>query len=162
MPEQTNQMNFSFSFTNNLGNTAGTVTGEIAGLTDNSTGPASHVFIDGYPSALGTVCRIPCDTTALFPPWQIQNVGARNSFTVTSGNITGVNFGSTNFVSRFHFVLSDTFSLVNTQTGQVVASDTITLTPLGTPLPAVLPLFATGLPALGLLGWRRRRKAQAI
>jgi hypothetical protein len=28
-----------------------------------------------------------------------------------------------------------------------------------TPLPAALPLFATGLGALGLLGWRRRRKA---
>jgi choice-of-anchor C domain-containing protein len=31
-----------------------------------------------------------------------------------------------------------------------------------TPLPAALPLFATGLGALGLLGWRRKRKAKAI
>jgi hypothetical protein len=30
-----------------------------------------------------------------------------------------------------------------------------------TPLPAALPLFATGLGALGLLGWRRERKAAA-
>lgn len=30
-----------------------------------------------------------------------------------------------------------------------------------TPLPAALPLFATGLGALGLFGWRRKRKAQA-
>jgi hypothetical protein len=29
-----------------------------------------------------------------------------------------------------------------------------------TPLPAALPLFATGLGALGLLGWRRKRKAK--
>ena len=29
-----------------------------------------------------------------------------------------------------------------------------------TPLPAALPLFATGLAGLGLLGWRRKRKAQ--
>jgi hypothetical protein len=28
-----------------------------------------------------------------------------------------------------------------------------------TPLPAALPLFATGLGALGLLGWRRKKKA---
>ena len=27
-------------------------------------------------------------------------------------------------------------------------------------LPTALPLFATGLGALGLLGWRRKRKAQ--
>jgi hypothetical protein len=30
-----------------------------------------------------------------------------------------------------------------------------------TPLPATLPLFATGLGALGLLGWFRKRKARA-
>ena len=30
-----------------------------------------------------------------------------------------------------------------------------------TPLPAALPLFATGLGALGLIGWRRKRKALA-
>ena len=28
-----------------------------------------------------------------------------------------------------------------------------------TPLPGALPLFAIGLGALGLLGWRRKRKA---
>jgi hypothetical protein len=31
-----------------------------------------------------------------------------------------------------------------------------------TPLPATLPLFATTLGGLGLLGWRRKRKAQAL
>ena len=31
-----------------------------------------------------------------------------------------------------------------------------------TPLPTALPLFATGLGALGLLGWRRKRKNAAI
>jgi hypothetical protein len=31
-----------------------------------------------------------------------------------------------------------------------------------TPLPAALPLFATGLGTIGLLGWRRKRKAQAV
>jgi hypothetical protein len=35
------------------------------------------------------------------------------------------------------------------------------LVPASTPLPAALPLFATGLGALGLLGWRRKRKALA-
>ena len=31
-----------------------------------------------------------------------------------------------------------------------------------TPLPAALPLFATGLGALGLFGWRRKKKAAAL
>jgi hypothetical protein len=40
---------------------------------------------------------------------------------------------------------------------------TVTLTgPAATPLPAALPLFSTGLGALGLLGWRRKRKNAAL
>ena len=37
--------------------------------------------------------------------------------------------------------------------------DNLSFTLVPTPLPATLPLFATGLGALGLLGWRRKRKA---
>jgi hypothetical protein len=33
---------------------------------------------------------------------------------------------------------------------------------INTPLPAALPLFASGLGAMGLFGWRRKRKAAAI
>lgn len=33
---------------------------------------------------------------------------------------------------------------------------------LATPLPAALPLFATGLGALGLLGWRRKKKPVSL
>ena len=49
--------------------------------------------------------------------------------------------------------------------GEVFESTTASLfsfTPVGAvPLPAALPLFATGLGALGLLGWRRKRKLSA-
>ena len=31
-----------------------------------------------------------------------------------------------------------------------------------TPLPPALPLFATGLGVMGLLAWRRKRKAAAV
>jgi hypothetical protein len=31
-----------------------------------------------------------------------------------------------------------------------------------TPLPAALPLFASGLGALGLLGWRRKRTTRSV
>jgi hypothetical protein len=41
--------------------------------------------------------------------------------------------------------------------GVKITSGTVT----NTPLPAALPLFATGLAGLGLLGWRRKKKAQA-
>jgi hypothetical protein len=35
------------------------------------------------------------------------------------------------------------------------------IAPTATSLPAALPLFATGLGALGLFGWRRKRKTSA-
>ena len=44
----------------------------------------------------------------------------------------------------------------------VVMDDFLYAEPQSTvPLPAALPLFATGLGALGLIGWWRKRKAQA-
>ncbi len=41
--------------------------------------------------------------------------------------------------------------------GQTLVADAAIVTPL----PGALPLFATGLGTLGLLGWRRKKKAQA-
>jgi hypothetical protein len=38
------------------------------------------------------------------------------------------------------------------------STKSISITVNQTPLPAALPLFATGLGALGLLGWRRKQK----
>jgi hypothetical protein len=46
---------------------------------------------------------------------------------------------------------------------QINASFNDSTTPPSTiPLPAALPLFATGIGGFGFLGWRRKRKAQAL
>jgi hypothetical protein len=47
---------------------------------------------------------------------------------------------------------------INATAGDIIA----TVATSATPLPAALPLFATGLGALGLFGWRRKRRAQAV
>jgi hypothetical protein len=51
------------------------------------------------------------------------------------------------------------FETFQPNSNYTTSTGTFSLTP--TPLPAALPLFATGLGALGLLGWRRKRKAAA-
>jgi hypothetical protein len=45
--------------------------------------------------------------------------------------------------------------------GPVLSDISVTDTVSTTPLPAALPLFATGLGAMGLFGWRRKRKLRA-
>jgi hypothetical protein len=46
----------------------------------------------------------------------------------------------------------------NTGTGNIRVDD---ISVSSTPLPGALPLFATGLGVVGLLGWRRKRKSAA-
>jgi hypothetical protein len=56
-----------------------------------------------------------------------------------------------------------TFSDGGVANPNLVSLGTLPQTALpSTPLPAALPLFATGLGGLGLLGWCRKRKAQAV
>lgn len=62
--------------------------------------------------------------------------------------------------------LDETFAGLGLTPGTYVwtwdsGADSFTLEIGQTPLPAAFPLFATGLGAMGLLGWRRKRKAQA-
>ena len=64
-------------------------------------------------------------------------------------------------------LLQWTLSDVVTTGGVLIFDDSFTdvvftaLVAEATPAPAALPLFATGLGALGLLGWRRKRKVTA-
>ena len=56
------------------------------------------------------------------------------------------------------------FHLTADQVSKVLESNFVYDAPAAgnTPLPGALPLFASGLGALGLLGWRRKRKAAAL
>jgi hypothetical protein len=63
-------------------------------------------------------------------------------------------------VSNLGFV--DEQDVLYASADDAVASMHMTAATTATPLPAALPLFATGLGGLGLLGWRRKRKTQAI
>ena len=84
----------------------------------------------------------------------LSDIGFSVDIDVAAGNLSGIpNFyfsvqngsGSTDVI--FQSISSLTFS-------EVAGAS-------ATPLPAALPLFASGLGGLGFLGWRRKRKAQA-
>ena len=108
--------------------------------------------------------------STLYPSWSFQT-DASGVLTVTNfygtdsssnnqdnfGSFTGdVVFGSPEFI--------DFFGRGNlyADAPQTVADWTVTAAAATTPLPAALPLFATGLGGLGLLGWRRKKKAAAV
>ena len=46
--------------------------------------------------------------------------------------------------------------------GDLIISTDGSINAAATPLPAALPLFAGGLGTLGIIGWRRKRKALAL
>ena len=124
-----------------------------------TSGNLSAVYMDvsGSVSALSTDGSWSADqgasTTALgsFTDTLICNSGCGPELTAI--------FSSTNLVANYTLLNGDIvgFSAANTSNG-FFADNTA---PSAVPLPAALPLFATGLGALGLLGWRRKRKAAA-
>ena len=158
-------VSFNFSFTNQfpLGGVNGTVAGRIDGLADTGTSAATAVFITSSPA--GLFYPLSASDNILAQPSVF--VGS-NSFTVTNGAMTAENFQAqfpiANSVPQefFALLLNSGVPQFNANrfgptTNFLVLSTSATFSQV--PLPAALPLFATGLAGLGLLGWRRKRTA---
>jgi hypothetical protein len=78
-----------------------------------------------------------------------------------TGTFTGGDHTTHSFILDF-YDSSLTWAFANyDSSGTRVGGDLGNYTVTATPLPAALPLFATGVGALSLLGWRKRRKAAA-
>jgi len=109
-------------------------TGNVA-LPSAGTGDVVGIFNDAFPAELlvpvGYVSDTPLSDTATYTGATLASLGVTpGTYVWTWGTGTDQNF-----------------------TLDVVAPVA------ATPVPAALPLFATGLGALGLVGWRRKRKA---
>jgi hypothetical protein len=81
-------------------------------------------------------------------------------FTVTS-EYAPTNVGGVNDYDVYSCLAGSSCSIVGLGNIDVPSNTDYTFGPIPpttTPLPAALPLFATGLGAMGLLGWRRKRK----
>ena len=152
---------YTFSFSNVDGAVNGSVSGTIVLPEGDGTFAALSLTIDAYPAALN-----------LGPPPIVSFAQElENTFTVFGGNIISGEFlGEFNFPTNTDLFIASAFlsggsglDLLNcgcfaSQGVLDSSSSTLTFAPAATPLPAALPLFATGLGAMGLFGWRRKRK----
>ncbi len=153
---------FTFSFVNTVGNVGGTVTGEILGLTNNSTGPATEVLITSFPSGLNSVLgSAPINATDFTS--QVSN-----SFTETNGQVTAADFIAWETVDSYTYggelyVDGDPYNYLNldgTDAYYVYGNSGLAaanIQPLVAAEPSSLLLLATGL--IGLLGLGRRKLA---
>jgi len=125
--------------------------GAIGGTQQTQTFAYSG-FLDPTNTLFGTSSQI--GVAALIFTNPSPGAGSTSSF---SGSISST-LNPTNPYS-----LTEQVVITGTAQGEQVSYDAnlIGRPVVVTPLPAALPLFATGLAALGLLGWRRKRKAAA-
>jgi hypothetical protein len=117
--------------------------GSLTGVNLTVGGPVGHTFrIPGIPIVTFNLSFTAQDA------WTLSLVDFLLSLTFTDAN--GLIAGAV-----YIFDNDNPFIPVVTYSG-------VTGTIKVTPLPSALPLFGTGLGALGLLGWRRKRKTARI
>jgi hypothetical protein len=127
-----------------------TVTGEVPAWNITSpdfaawTGTPTLTIDSNFTALEGNNSALETLIVSFFPPFDF--IGFTGPVVGGSGQIAGFFFSQHCF--SFACLVTD-------------ATLSLSVAPSETPLPAALPLFATGLGALGLLGWRRKRKHAA-
>jgi len=95
------------------------------------------------------------------PTGQSGSISTELSNAIVSGSF-GLSVGSTSDIARPNNVITAFVGDHPLGTGSGFIGDSTAPVVSATPLPAALPLFATGLGGLALLGWLRRRKTYSL
>lgn len=165
-PVRADSFNFSFIGVPPLSGFPGTVTGRIDLNASNTA--AQAIFITSSPPEI----LYPLSASDNFLAQPSVSITA-NSFTITNGALTAENFNAAFPISigiimalslnsafpQFHLIRVADLGFGTDRSVIARSADFVPVSEV--PLLAALPLFATGLGALGLLGWRRKRKAAA-
>jgi hypothetical protein len=143
---------FDYSFTNVSGSVAGTVTGHVdLPFNGDGSGPATHVFIDSYPAALGNIGNLEATT------WSTP---LSNNFVVSGGSPaqTGTVYSALDAASPGpDLVLEPLIGELLTNNGFVLGPITWSQQTT-TPEPASLTLLGVSLFTFGASRvWRRRK-----
>jgi PEP-CTERM motif len=162
-----------FSFTNTIGNVTGTVTGHIDGLTDNSTSaPATAVWIDSFPVGLNT-------SGTYTTPFNVFDwnpaISNENSFTLSSGIVTDMQFDIVNSTNTDQLHLNSTACCANGPTsyfdigsnnsryvytvGPLNGADGLQVTAVAAvPEPSTWAMMLVGFAGIGFMVYRRKSK----
>jgi hypothetical protein len=176
-------LTFDFSFTNDpaLGTIAGTVTGEIVGLSDNATSAATALYIDSIPNVLSLPGATPFNVLSPPIPGFTPNQIIQNTFTVSNGQITfasfqekvfapqgwlnnflNINLGANSLPSSYYYNIFtyDRPDINGVDVNRSVYSSSISFTsPVSaTPLPPTWTMMLIGLAGLAFVAHRTSRK----
>jgi hypothetical protein len=130
----------------------GLVSGTSIILTDPTPTTLGATFTKTFTTALGTF------TESLTVTNVTTGIGSRSI--LATGTIVETLVISGTLLDPAPVFYSASYTQ-NQGPGSLINASFNDSTIVATPIPAALPLFATGLGALGLLGWRRKRKAPA-
>jgi len=164
---QATLLDYTFSFTGTVppGFVAGTVPGEIFGLTEGASSSATKVIVHRYPVGLEPPS----------PPQTVFTDVAVNSFTVSSrGTITAAVFNATNVAGSLELAINLRSPITNFGLNQLSTDTSDTANDLGltgvtytitrdtaVPEPSSVTLLGIGLGAAALWQLRRRRQRGA-
>ena len=134
----------------------------LSGAVDVNGGPAT-VTVDSLPTA--TLVNAAAAVNRTVGVAGFASTTGSNLFFATNAAFTTYALGFIDPTTGPAFAAGTASATFGTTTG-----GTFTITPTvgseatfsAVPLPAALPLFGSGLGALGLFGWRRKRRAQAV
>ena len=145
----------------------------LTGFTFQNQGHADTVSLTNGAGTILDSVSIPASapSDAVSVNWSLTT--GNTYYLLQTGGVNGL-YGSFGFTlpSDADIAITTTFNGGFTIVGAIAGYDvggywgdfnniTTSAATSATPLPAALPLFASGLGALGLFGWRRKRKASA-
>jgi hypothetical protein len=148
----------------NLQLTSGNVT--IAAVPCAAAGPSAGCTYDinNHPIGFGEVFGL---TSGVITSWLVQTSSGPISMTTSGAGGVADGFGNCGVVPCSGIVVSNNLNFI-TNNSDELAQDTLGLRGVwsidtsNTPLPAALPLFATGLGVMGWLAKRKKRKVSAF